>query len=202
MILDKIEKWELPERLPARYGNDVRALQGLWAGLDRLNGQVSRIENAIGKMLHGQWVSFSLGNSPRLRWVPRELVSCAFDWYAVSVCNFLRLTWWLSREAGQHDAEKPHSYMKSVVPEVLIYRNKVAAHFARVDPLRDDNEATKIVTTLDSLVIENGLCFIGGLRMTRSGGTARETSTDYRWSLTKTHAMLAVRYPWCVRALE
>ena len=68
--------------------------------------------------------------------LPTGLLSCAFQWYAVSACNYAQLVGWLAT----HNPEAAKDYMKKVMPRVSQFRNKVAAHFAITDPRRD-NEA-------------------------------------------------------------
>ena len=68
-----------------------------------------------------------VGNAPPLKGVPQGLIACSFHWYATSACNLVRLVGWLGQE---QNSKKADAYVGRVIPNVRIWRNKVAAHFA------------------------------------------------------------------------
>ena len=84
------------------------------------------------------------------------LVPCAFNWFSVTLVNYLRLVGlvqlmnandWKSSalvDPSNRSVINKHctSFVKAAVPEIYLWRNKVAAHFAATDPFRDDNLGT------------------------------------------------------------
>jgi len=59
-----------------------------------------------------------------------DIIECCFHWYAVSGCNFVKLIGWIAFIEGK-SLKEPQEYVKTIIPEVLTWRNKVAAHFAQ-----------------------------------------------------------------------
>ncbi len=62
-----------------------------------------------------------------MKGIPQDLVACYFHWYAVTVCNYAKLVGWLANDG---DSIKAREYMERVLPQVYLWRHKVAAHFA------------------------------------------------------------------------
>src|SRR3989442_3477949 len=110
---------------------------------------------------------------------PAGLLSCAFQWYAVSACNYAQLVGWLA--TGDPEAAK--KYVASVMPGLLQYRNKVAAHSALTDPRRD-NEADLAASVMTHIVYAQGrLCAAALTPIVKSGASEIVVSRDLSWSL-------------------
>jgi len=62
-----------------------------------------------------------------------RLLSCAFQWYAISAYNYVRLVGWLAIRNPKLLGE----YINKVIPTITEYRHKIAAHFAITIP-KDD----------------------------------------------------------------
>ncbi len=92
-----------------------------------------------------------------LTFAPKEnYISCAFHWFANSIVNYARLVALLEITGKNHwmiehlsdkqvrEAVRSHcrDYVRKVMPEISIWRNKVSAHFASSDPLPGDNMGT------------------------------------------------------------
>jgi hypothetical protein len=83
-------------------------------------------------------------------------IACCFHWFAISLVNYLRLVgligimsennWRIESLAKQEvkNEVKRHcrEYVKSVIPEISTWRNKVGAHLASTDPFSEDNIGT------------------------------------------------------------
>lgn len=70
--------------------------------------------------------------------INQDLVACAFHWYAVTVCSYVKMVGWLVNDG---DSTKALKYIKDIIPAVYVWRNKVAAHFAEIAPKKEDNPA-------------------------------------------------------------
>ncbi len=126
-----------------------------------------------------------------LKGLPTDWLSCAFQWYAVSLYNYIRLTGWLVSK----DTKFINGYVKRVIPRVTSYRHKVAAHFAITSP-RCDNEADMISSVMTNIVYAHGYLRAGAMSevITDAMGNEVEVSTKTSWSLTKVHNQLTPRF--------
>ncbi|WP_341708204.1 hypothetical protein [Halopseudomonas sp.] len=132
------------------------------------------------------------------------LVPCAFNWFSVTLVNYLRLVglvqlmningWKSSALADPENrsAIKAHctSFVKSAVPEVYLWRNKVAAHFAATDPFHDDNLGTLEQSIMNPVTYKFPHYYVGVLKW----NTAGETSQLPSWALTKVYEDLSARF--------
>ncbi len=191
MILDHIENLSLPDG--PKYFNEVRTLKSLAVGLAYLNNQIAAIEQKVRESISKNVRPCSCGNDPRPKWAPPlDLIVCAFHWYAVSACNYVRLVGWLGQQVCSN-RPAPIDYTKDVIPVVVTYRNKVAAHPARVFP-KDDNAATLDASVLYSVKFSDVAFYAGCWKITKTSKGVSSTSPDICWSLTKTHVELVKRY--------
>ncbi len=138
-----------------------------------------------------------------------DVIACFFHWFGVSACNFVRLVGFihgLERKLfTRADLEAKASfktikaavdgYVNSVteLDNVLVWRNKVGAHFAMTDPYKDDNIATLDMSVIFPVTFENRY-FVGGLTMGKGNQTAFHTSQLPRWSLTEVFEALVPRF--------
>ncbi len=121
---------------------------------------------------------------------PMEVLSCTFQWYAVSACSYARLVGWL--KTGDPDAAR--EYTQSVMPRTFSFRNKIAAHLALTDP-RNDNEADLRTSVMTQIIYYQGRLCAGSLSpILNPGGKETAASRDLSWSLTLTHERLSARY--------
>ena len=182
----------------SHYANQFGVLRTLETGLDYLNLQVSKIEEEARRRLDAEnKMVFSVGNDPWLMDLPLSLIGCCFRWYSVTACDYVRLIGWL---AYGDDVERVLRYQHKVIPEVSIWRNKVGAHAAIIDPRPADTPADLFVTSMPWDVAFDDDSFIaaaGYLRVwfgSEEGGSA--SREDMAWRLTTTHRQLAERYGW------
>ncbi len=138
------------------------------------------------------------------------LVGCFFHWFGVSVCNYARLVGFLRGlvrgqftradlrdSANFPDISKAIKQYVDSVPElakVLVWRNKVAGHFAITDPRKDDNIATLNMSVMHPVSLNNGLYYVGAYTYTQTGLSGTHTSALPEWSLSQVFESLIPRY--------
>jgi hypothetical protein len=132
------------------------------------------------------------------------LVPCAFNWFSVTLVNYLRLIglvqlmnangWKSSALADRSNRSiiKTHcaNFVKAAVPEVYLWRNKVAAHFAATDPFHDDNLGTLEQSIMNPVTYKFPNYYVGVLQW----NTAGETSQLPSWALTRVYEDLSARF--------
>jgi hypothetical protein len=204
ILLDKHENWEVDDKSVRVDGNVLRLRNTIEIGLGFLFVQVQRAESVMHERFPpGQIMSFMIGSHPD--GPPPHvlaLIESTFHWYAVSACNYVRMTGWLRAKDIQDDdpGKCALSYIEEVIPQVKRYRDKVAAHLSSFDPKtsgqNQDNPADLIGAPLP-LGYCDGCYRTGALQVTtRQNGNVSESQHDLGWSLTETHRALAERYGW------
>jgi len=192
IVIDHINNLRLSKEEAGKHFNELKSLQYLAQGLFFLNDQVLKIETHINETTPGNKRIFSFGNSPSMKGTPQELVACAFHWYAVTVCNYVKMVGWLATNGS---SDKAREYMQNVLPQVHLWRHKVAAHFAIIDPHRDDNAADLASSVIFPISYDDDAFYVGSLILSKTSGGHQSTSRlDMRWSLTHTHSNLVNRY--------
>jgi hypothetical protein len=189
LILDYIENLELTDTKVDQHFDSLMALARLGEGLFWLYQEVSKIEFQI----HNE----AIKDNTQIAVVggildkkPMGLLSCAYQWYAISACNYAHLVGWLVTQ----NANSAKDYIEGVMPRLLKYRHKVAAHFALTEP-RDDNEADLMASVMTQIIYIKGFLFTAALiPFVKSNGKEITTSRDISWSLTRTHQRLIPRY--------
>ncbi|NLE89345.1 MAG: hypothetical protein GX602_00175 [Dehalococcoidales bacterium] len=190
--MDNIDNLQLTDELETRSFNELHSLKYLSEGLWFLYHQVIKLEKQVTDNIGDGRSCFICGNAPQLYKIPQGLVACAFHWYSVSVCNYVRLVGWLGND---NDPKKAKDYLERVLPEVYLWRNKIGAHFAITDPYKDDSEADLKTSTIFPLSFEDNAFYASSLILSlNSKGKSSTSRQDMRWSLTKTHQMLTLRY--------
>lgn len=132
------------------------------------------------------------------------IVPCAFNWFSVTLVNYLRLVAlvqlmnansWKScalADPSNRSTIKAHctNFVKTAVPEVHLWRNKVAAHFAATDPFHDDNLGTLEQSIMNPVTYQFPYYHVGVLHWHTSGVTSQLPS----WALTKVYEDLGTRF--------
>ena len=88
------------------------------------------------------------------------------------------------------------AYIKRIAPDVLKWRNKIAAHRAATDP-RSDSLSMLMYSTMPTVTYESPYYRIGGLTITMGDGIVSDFQA---WSLTERYEELVPRY-WPGREL-
>jgi hypothetical protein len=196
VILDHVDQIGIPDEDAALHANELRSLRYLSEGLAFLNAEVSRLESEVFAQLDPAKQFMLFGNAPGLENVPMGLVACGFHWYAVSACNFVRLVGWLSH--GQ-DITKAAAYVEEVMPGVKLWRDKVAAHFALIDPRSGgrfpDNPADLARSVMFPIAFDDRAFKTSDFTLSVGDGAPGFSSREgMTWSLTETHQHLGDRY--------
>jgi len=129
-------------------------------------------------------------------------MSVMFHWFSISAVNLLRLIGlveimnresWTSSDILNHSKEiRAHckNYVESIIPEVLEYRNKVAAHFSITDPRPEDNVASLEFSIMPQVSWMKGQGILVGHSQ---WGTKGEKSEIPQWCLTEEFEKIALR---------
>lgn len=195
-ILDHIDNLVVPGNVFAAPANEYWALVWLWQGMEFLNYQVRRCDEAARRQVNpnGNVRVVCSGNCPGLPPAPIALLTCAFHWYAISACQYVRT---VGAIAWSHDSTrpKPLDYTKKVIPEVHAFRDKVAAHFAWCTANQKDNPAERFASIIPPLVFQDNAYHVGALTVVLQAGGEVSNSTAIRpWSLCRVHEDLRKRY--------
>ena len=189
MILDFIDKLELPENEVEDHYDARMALARLGEGLFWIHSEVAKIEIGLRKEASKDNIQIAIAGG-MLEDKPFGLLSCAFQWYAVSACNYAQLVGWLATR----ETNSAKKYVKKVMPRLLNYRNKVAAHFAITDPLRD-NEADLAASFMTHIIYVRGrLCAAALTPTVKNNDQEITVSRDISWSLSLAHERLVPRF--------
>jgi hypothetical protein len=212
MILDHIEMLDFPDDKVERYGNEFQSLRNLSQGLSLLYESTRRIEQKakeqikdgsvlesmppeVRKSFEGKDIRyFSVGNDPSLAWLNKGLLYSFFQWYSVSACNYVRLIGWLSLQENIQ-MQSPLQYVNLVIPNVLWFRNKIAAHFARASNNGRDTEADRVASVLYQVGFDNGRFYASIWKVSIRRKSEKSTSSnEAAWSITETHEGLIKRF--------
>ena len=190
MIIDYLDNLSFEEKKD--YEFDARmTLAKISNGLFWLYVNVLKIERQVRAILNKENVLISLVNGP-LENVPLDWLSCAFQWYAVSAYNYVRLVGWLALK----DNISINNYINRVIPRLKNYRHKVAAHFALTAPRKGDNMADLLSSVMTNVIYAHGYLRAGAISeiLYDENGKEIKQKTKTSWSLTKTHENLIPRY--------
>lgn len=187
-ILDHIDRIEVSGNVFGEPCNEYWELLCLWDGMEFLYHQVAQCD-AFAKEainLNGEYSVTVLGSDPRLSQIPKTILTASFHWYAISACQYVRI---IGRISGRKDPE----YINSVIPEVLSFRNKVAAHYAWYSKSNDtrDNNAERVFSIMPKLSFENDAFYICGFQYASGNSTTEELKP---WNICKVHEALRQRY--------
>lgn len=186
VILDHLLGFALPGDVAQQNHYSLMALARLAQGMFWLNREVLKIEQETRRKA----VSEEVLVDPTLDGESMGFLSCAFQWYAVSACNYAQLVGWLKTGTEQN----AKAYVNEVIPRLLQYRHKVAAHPALTAP-RGDNKADLLASVLTQVVYAHGRFLAGALTLeVKSGEDSIGVTGDYNWSLTLAHERLSKRY--------
>jgi len=189
LILDYIDNLELFDDEVDQHFESCMALARLGEGLFWIYREIVKIELGLRKESEKDDIELAIVGGI-LESKPFGLLSCAFQWYAVSACNYAQLVGWLATR----DIDSAKKYVKKVMPRLLRYRNKVAAHYAITNPYHD-NEADLIASVMTHIIYVRGrLCAAALMPVVRSNGQEIKVSNDNSWSLTLAHECLVQRF--------
>jgi len=191
--LDYIDDIKVAGDVFAKPVNEYWALVSLKEGLDFLYKQTVRCNEMMLAQANPKVRIFAMGNSLLLTGVPKGLLTCAFHWYAISACQYVRT---VGSIAHKEDKSRPEAwqYLKAVIPEVLTFRNKVAAHYAWTMNHSQDNIAEQSASIMPMLTFSDDSFFIGGYTVSQRKKGKEICGSVANWSITKVHNQLKERY--------
>lgn len=191
-ILDHIANFSVSGDVFSKPANEYWALICLKKGLRFLNHQVAKCEENVKQQYDPSQIKLTcFGNDPLLAEIPQTLLTCAFHWYAISACQYVRTVGMIKYKKNSC----VNGYIREVIPEVLSFRNKVAAHFAWTKSDSRDNKAERMISIMPQLTFENDSFFVGSFKLTsRRSGEKTNSEAIKPWSVTKTHECLCRRY--------
>lgn len=206
VLIDGVEHIEVSQD---DFYNEIRTLRTLLMGLKQICGMIKSKELAFERAGGDKLKVFTMGATSSQEQEFLDTVACFFHWFGVSVCNFARLVGFirgLSRgDFTRADLKDPTTFKPikesikdyvSGIPElesVLVWRNKVFAHFAITDPYKDDNVATLDMSVIHPVTFENRY-FVGGMTLRKSSSSGSHVSELPRWSLTEVFEALEPRF--------
>lgn len=185
--LDAIKQWKLNSDQKSSFKHDLEKLGVDWFGLDHLYQTVLRCEG-----IYANGVVSTTGRLSPEASRAAMFARCAFDWYSVSVYNYVSLTGWIAHEAGL-TTEQFSKYRDDVLPVIKIHRNKIGAHYSRHTPHKD-GVADQMASTMYNDVAFDGRHFVVNSWIVAVIGAKSSKSTLERWSLAETHERLRERY--------
>jgi len=194
--LDYIDEIRVPGDVFSEPANEYWALVSLRDGLNFLYRQAAQCNEAVSQRLDPKVQHMITGNNPILAGIPQGLLTCAFHWYAISACQYVRT---VGAIAYHHDNARPLplQYVERVIPDVLAFRDKVAAHFAWTKKDSRDNEADRQISIMPQLTYNDDSFYIGGLKLTaRTAGEITTSDEIGSWSITKVHADIMCKRYW------
>jgi hypothetical protein len=189
MILDHIDMLELPESTLGDHDDALATLARLAEGLHWINRQLMIYERTASDKARKADILTEVAGGI-LEKTPLGTISCAFQWYAVSVCNYAQLANWLI----YNDRQKSKDYVTRIFPKISNYRNKVAAHFAFSDPRKEDNEATLSASVITNIVYHDRHFYAATITPAAQNGIEVERSKIKPWSVTLAHQQIEKRF--------
>ncbi len=174
--------------------NEYYALIYLRSGLGQLYRLAKKCDEECLSQLDPKKKYMFWGNVPEVTGIPYPLLTCAFQWYAISACQYVKT---IGTIAYRQDNTRttPLVYLNSIVPEVKVYRDKVAAHFAWLTKSNHDNEAERLASIIPQVSFIEDSFHVGAFKV--SVGSKGKTSTSKEimpWSIVKIHRRLQERY--------
>jgi hypothetical protein len=195
-ILDHIDDISVPGDVFSEPTNEFWALICLRQGLYFLYQQVVRIDKITQSKLNpeGKMKFVSWGNVPGTEDLPKPLLTCSFHWYAVSACQYVRT---VGAIAYKQDSTRliPPKYVEYVIPEVLAFRDKVAAHFAWSSRHSQDNDAERLASIIPPLGFVEDAWHVGVMQVAKTKNGKMSSSASLKpWSICKVHLKMVNRY--------
>ncbi len=195
-VLDHIDRISVKGDVFAEPTNEYWFLVCLREGMEFLYRQATQCDASVKQALNieeGVKV-FEFGNSPAFSAVPMPLLVSSFLWYAMSAYQY-GLTVGAIAFRNDDSRPKPTDYVASAMPEILVFRNKVAAHIAWAKNHRNDNDAERLASVLPFLTFAGDSFYTCAMKVgITKGGDASNSEELKRWSICKMHEQLKRRY--------
>jgi hypothetical protein len=192
--IDYVANITVPGEVFREPKNEYWALVCLYHGMESLYRLAVKCDEIVAKQIPPNVRFSGMGNHPFFAEVPKPMLTCAFHWYAISACQYVRTVGAIAYRQGASSV-LPQEYANGIIPEVVTFRNKVAAHFAWSTENNRDNDAERLASIIPQLSFDLDSFRMGGLVISmRRGGNSNSSEAIAPWSLRKVHEMLAARY--------
>lgn len=194
-VLDHLDNITVPGNVFHEPVNEYWALICLRDGMEFLYRQALRCDQDVMQQVNPDGnACFLAGNLPEFRQVPNTLLTCAFDWYSISACQYVRMVGAIAYRVDPN-RPLPPKYAEKIIPEVLAFRDKVGAHRAWATENNRDNVAERLASILPPLTFNDDSFYVGSLAVAvRRAGKASNSQAIKPWSLCKVHEALRERY--------
>ena len=195
-VLDYIDSIEVPGDVFFNAANEYWALLCLRDGLHFLSRQVAICDEAARQRMNpeGKLRIFCTGSDPAFTDLPMTLLTSAYQWYAVSACQYVRTVGMIAKKQGD-SRWTPYKYVDRVIPEVLAFREKVAAHYSWTMNDSRDTEAEQMMSIMPQLTFCDDAFYVGSLQLNvRNNVKTSDSSAIKPWSIGKVHIELCKRY--------
>ncbi len=195
-VLDHIDGISVPGEPLRAPVNEYSALVCFRRGLQVLHDQASKYD-AIAQERLGAKPGSKLtvwGPHERLSEIPLDYLTCVFHWYAITACQYVRV---IGEIAHRQDGARPTSqaYAADVIPAVLAFRDKVAAHLAGMTRNSHDSDAERAISLMPPVGFSDGAFHVGLFTMTmRKAGQQSDSAAIVPWSIAGVHEQLRQRY--------
>lgn len=195
-ILDHIDNISVPGNVFNEPTNEYWALLCLRDGMEYLYHQARECDQVVNTKAQSDahTESFNFGNFPGSESVHKTLLTCGFHWYSISACQYVKTVGAIAHSQDS-DRPLPKEYANSIIPEVVAFRDKVAAHFAWTSRNKRDNDAERLTSIIPPLSFVNDTFQVGSLVTTiRRGNKSSSSEAIQPWSLCRVHETLRRRY--------
>ena len=113
MLLDRVENLQLTDAAINERYEELMALNRIGTGLWWLYRFVGDWESKLEREAASDDIQLAIAGGI-LENKPLELLSCAFQWYAISACSYSQLIGWLATG----DPESAKHYVRKVKPRI------------------------------------------------------------------------------------
>lgn len=195
-VLDHVDNIEVKDDVFTNPANEYWALLCLRDGLHFLYRQAVQCDEVARQRINpeGKLRIHCSDSVPTFDGLPRTLLTSAFQWYAVSACQYVRTVGMIAKKLGDN-RWTPYKYVDRVIPEVLAFREKVAAHYSWTMDDSRDTEAEQKMSIMPQLTFCDDAFYVGSLQLTmKSKGKTTDSSAIKPWSICKVHIELCKRY--------
>ncbi len=177
------------------YGSYLQKLIVQWEGMNLLYKSVKDKESDP----DSKYIKFRYGNLSQVipDSYPQEWIEIFFHWYAISACQFCTLIAKYQYQETQHDKFRKDVFLDENIKSILIFRDKIAAHYAGSTYNKHDTYEHKKLSVLSPLSRCDGKFFVGGYKIKNKQdtidleGNKKPIWTEIpSWSLTEEHSRI------------
>lgn len=195
-VLDHIDRIAVPGNVFEQPANEFYALRCWWDGMELLSQQASKADEEAMRHINpdGAFERVVCAGNIGPRNVRHTILNCIYQWYSVTACQYVRTVGAIAKKINPN-GPSPWQYVKKVIPNVLDFRDKVAAHLAFSKGDSRDSDADRVLSSLPQMEFDTTRFVIGPWRLTRSRGSGQSTAEfGEPWNVTEVHQELRKRY--------